>query len=143
MSRARTLTGQRGAEAVITQLANRGHVVNGMPNHNKGFDVDCQSPSGCKFRVEVKTSSSNGTQVPIQLHHVEGLLKPDLFFVLVKALDVAPFFEYFVLIHEEIKAAWILMPKQKMNEEPYVINGAHIDWSLVKLQRDRWYKLPK
>jgi len=114
-----------------------------MPNHNKGFDLDCQSPNGCKFRVEVKTSSSEKTQIPIQLHHVEGLLKPDLFFVLVKKLDVTPFFEYYVLTHDELKAAWILMPKQKLNEEPYVINPPYIDWSLVKLQQNRWYKLPR
>ena len=143
MSRVKTLTGQQGAEAVIGELTERGYVVKGMPNHNKGFDVDCQSPNGNKFRVEVKTSSSEKTQMPIQLHHVEGLLKPDLFFVLVKKLDVAPFFEYYVLTHEELKAAWILMPKQKMNEEPYVINPPYIDWSLVKLQQNRWYKLPK
>ena len=54
MSRAKTLTGQQGAEAVLGELTNRGDVVKGMPNHNKGFDVDCQSPDGCKFRVEVR-----------------------------------------------------------------------------------------
>jgi hypothetical protein len=143
MSRAKTLTGQQGAEAVIVELTQRGHVVKGMPNHNKGFDVDCQSPKGCKFRVEVKTSSSKNTHIPIQLHHVAGYLKPDLFFVLVKKSEVAPFFEYYVLTHEELKAAWILMPKQMMNEQPYVIDRAHIDWRLVELQQNRWYKLPK
>ncbi len=25
----------------------------------------------------------------------------------------------------------------------YVIDRAHIDWRLVKLQKNRWYKLPK
>ena len=65
MSRVRTLTGQQGAEAVIRKLTKRGYVVKGMANHNKGFDVDCQSPNGCKFRVEVKTSSSEKTQIPI------------------------------------------------------------------------------
>ena len=80
MSRAKTLTGQQGAEAVIAELNKRGHVVKGMPNHNKGFDVDCRSPEGCKFRVEVKTSSSQ-TQIPIQLHHVEDNLNPDMFYV--------------------------------------------------------------
>lgn len=143
MSRTRTLTGQLGANAVIKELTNRGHVVKGMPNHNKGFDVDCESPRGCKFRVEVKTSSSNNTQVPVQIHHVEGETKHDVFYILVKKLEPPPFFEYYVLTHEELKAAWTLMPKQKMNEEPYVINRAHIDWRLVELQRDRWYKLPK
>jgi hypothetical protein len=34
------------------------------------------------------------------------------------------------------------MPKFKMNEEPYNINTPYIDWRLVELQRDRWYKLP-
>lgn len=142
MSRAKTLTGQQGTDAVIKELTNRGHVVKGMPNHNKGFDVDCQSPTKCKFRVEVKTSTSN-TQIPAQLHHVEGPLKPELFYVLVKKLDVAPFFEYYILTHEELKAAWVLMPKQMMNEKPYVIDRAHIDWRLIELQRNRWYKLPK
>jgi hypothetical protein len=68
-----------------------------------------------------------------------------VFYVLVKKTDVAPFFEYYVLTHEEQKAAWILMPKQMMNERPYVITAlrAHIDWRLVELQRDSWYKLPK
>jgi len=52
------------------------------------------------------------------------------------------------LTHEELKAAWtawILMPKQMMDERPYVITAsrAHIDWRLVELQRNRWYKLPK
>jgi hypothetical protein len=93
MSRTKMLTGQQGAETVIAELTNRRHVVKGMPNHNKGFDIDCQSPNGCKFRVEVKTSSSKDTQIPIQLHYVEGLLKPELFFVLVKNLRL-PLFEY-------------------------------------------------
>ena len=68
-----------------------------------------------------------------------------MFYVLVKKLDVAPFFDYYVLTHEELKAAWILMPKQMMNERPYVITAsrAHIDWRLVELQRNRWCKLPK
>ena len=145
MSREKTVTGQKGAEAVILELTKRGYVVWGMPNHNKGFDVDCQSPKGCKFRVEVKTSSSKDTQIPIQLHHVEGDLNPDVFYILVKKLEVAPFFDYYVLTREELKAAWILMPKQMMNEQPYVITAsrAHIDWRLVELQRHRWYKLPK
>ena len=91
MSRAKTLTGQEGAEAVVVELTKRGYVVRGMPNYNKGFDVDCQSPKGCKFRVEVKTSSSKDTQIPIQLHHVEGNLNPDVFYVLVKKIDVGPF----------------------------------------------------
>lgn len=30
-----------------------------------------------------------------------------------------------------------------MNEQPYVIDRAHIDWRLAELQRNRWYKLPK
>lgn len=143
MSRVRTLTGQQGAEAVIVELTNRRHAVKGMANQNKGFDIDRQSPNGCKFRVEVKTSSSKGTQIPVQLHHVEGPLKPDLFYVLVRKFDVSPFFEYYILTHEELKAAWILMPKQMMNEKPYVIDRAHIDWRLIELQRNRWYKLPK
>jgi hypothetical protein len=143
MSRTKTLTGQKGADAVIVELTKRGYAVRGMPNHNKGFYVDCQSPKGCKFRVEVKTSSSKNTQIPIQLHHVEGDQKPDVFYVLVKKLDGAPFFDYYVLTHEELKAAWILMPKQMMNEQPYVIDRAHIDWRLVELQKNRWYKLPK
>lgn len=137
------MTGQTGAEAVLKELASRGHVVRGMPNHNKGFDVDCESPKGCKFLVEVKTSSSKGTQVPIQIHHVEGPIKPDLFYILVKKLEASPFVEYYILTHEELRAAWILMPKRKMNEQPYVIDRAHIDWRLIELQRDRWYKLPK
>jgi hypothetical protein len=144
MSQTKTLTGQKGADAVIVELTKRGYLVKGMPNHNKGFDVDCQSPKGCKFRVEVKTSTSN-TQIPIQLHHLEGKLDPDLFYVLVKKLEGAPFDDYYVLGHEELKAAWMLMPKQMMNEQPYVITSsrAHIDWRLVELQRNRWYKLPK
>ena len=38
----------------------------------------------------------------------------------------------------------VMMPKEKMNEESYVIDSrGHIDWRLVELQRSRWYKLPK
>ena len=92
MSRARTLTGQQGADAVIAELTKRRHVVKGMPNHNKGFDIACQSPNGCQFRIEVKTSSSKNTHIPIQLHHVEGNLKTDLFFVLVKKIRACPLF---------------------------------------------------
>lgn len=54
MSRAGTLTGQHGVEAVIVEPTNRRPAAKGMPNYNKGFDLDCQSPNGCKFRVEVK-----------------------------------------------------------------------------------------
>jgi uncharacterized protein DUF3883 len=56
----KTITGQKGIDAVIHELTHRGHIVKCMPNHNKGFDIDCCSPTGCKFRVEVKTSSSTG-----------------------------------------------------------------------------------
>src|SRR5437867_11815437 len=77
---------------VFTVVEDDGVNVTIMPNHNKGFDIDCQSPNGYTFRVEVKTSSSKNTHIPIQLHHVEGNLKPDLFFVLVKKSELAPLF---------------------------------------------------
>lgn len=144
LSKVKKETGEAGVQATVVELTNRGYVVKAMPNHNRGFDIDCESPMGRKFKVEVKTSKSKGTQIPIQMHYLEGASRNDLFFVLIKATANNPqLFEYYILTHEELKAAWTLMPKLKMNGEPYVINGGYIDWSLIKLQLNRWYKLPK
>lgn len=116
-----------------------------MPPNNRGFDLRCVFPKGEPFRVEVKCSSSAGTQVPLQIKsHLESPLQRDLFYVLVRVSEsptVAP--EFYVMTHEEVQAAWEKMPKFKANGDPYVIRrNGYIDWKYINPHQDKWGKLP-
>jgi hypothetical protein len=64
----RSETGQRGAQLVADELTARDYRTLIMPPNNRGFDIQCVSPKGESFRVEVKCSSSIGTQVPLQIN---------------------------------------------------------------------------
>jgi hypothetical protein len=125
MSKDRIDTGSQGVEDLRTELVNRGF---------------CQSAEGKNFRIEVKTSKSRGTQIPIQPHHVEGDLQTELVYVLVKSLaeDHIPGGYYF-LTHEELKAAWTLMPRRSLRSgKPYSPKTRYLDWCLIRLHRNRW-----
>ncbi len=142
----RSLTGERGAQIVSNELASRGYRSIIMPPNNRGFDIQCVSPNGESFRVEVKCSSSIGTQVPLQVKsHLEAPLQRDLFYVLVRVSEnpaLAP--EFYVMTHKEIQAAWDKMPKFKPNGQPYVIGSTgYIDWKHINRHKDEWEKLPE
>jgi len=141
----RSATGERGAQLVSDELVARKYRTVIMPTNNRGFDIQCVSPKGESFKVEVKCSSSVGTQVPLQIKsHLESALQPDLIYVLVRVSEnpaVSP--EFFVMTHEEIQAAWAKMPRFKPNGEPYVIRGTgYIDWKHINQYRDEWEKFP-
>lgn len=145
MSRERVLTGSRGVEDLRVELLKRGYSVKIMALNNRGFDAVCCSPNGKDFRVEVKTSDSRGTQIPIQPHHVDGELDRDLFYIFVKTISENHIPSgYYFLTHEELRAAWTLMPRRSLTtNQPYSLKTRYLDWCLLRLHRDRWYKLPK
>src|ERR1043166_4676183 len=121
MSNNRILTGSRGVEDLRAELLRRGYSVQIMSLNNRGFDAVCRSPKLKDFRLEVKTSDSRGTQIPIQPHHVDGELQDDLFYVFVKIKTENHIPSgYYFLTHEELKAAWILMPRRSLRtNQPY------------------------
>ena len=142
----RSATGERGAQLVSDELVVRKYRAVIMPPNNRGFDIQCVSPKGASFKVEVKCSSSVGTQVPLQIKsHLESSLQRDLFYVLVRVSEspvIPP--EFYIMTHKEIQAAWEKMPKFKPNGEPYVIRGTgYIDWKHINQHRNKWEKLPK
>jgi hypothetical protein len=145
MSNNRILTGSRGVEDLRAELLRRGYSVQIMSLNNRGFDAVCRSPKLKDFRLEVKTSDSRGTQIPIQPHHVDGELQDDLFYVFVKIKPENHIPSgYYFLTHEELKAAWILMPRRSLRtNQPYSLKTRYLDWCLLRLHRDRWYKLPE
>ena len=117
-----------------------------MSPYNRGFDISCVSPSGRPFKVEVKCSTSIGTQVPLQTKsHLDEPLQSDLFYVFVRPPDDpsgAP--EFYIMTHAEIQAAWAKMPRVKPNGMPYVIGATgYIDWKHINEHRDSWHKLPQ
>src|SRR5215470_12904435 len=84
----REKTGIRGAELVTQELISRGYRATLMAPYNRGFDISCGSPTGRSFKVEVKCSTSTGTQVPLQTKsHLDAPLQSDLFYVFVRLPD--------------------------------------------------------
>jgi hypothetical protein len=138
-------TGIRGAQFVADELVSRGYKALIMPPYNRGFDISCVSPKGKPFRVEVKCSTSIGTQVPLQIKsHLEAALQRDLVYVFVRPPEgpsASP--EFCVMTHAEIHAAWAKMPRIKPDGTPYVIKGTgYIDWKHINPHRSGWNKLP-
>jgi hypothetical protein len=146
MSKKKIETGAKGLEQLKNELVKRGYNVTILSQANKGFDAICQSPKKKMFRVEAKTSTSF-MQIPIQSHHVEGELQNDLFYVFVRSVSdedrhVPNGFYFFT--HKEVKAAWTLMPTINMKTgQRYDPKWKSLDWCLLRLHHDRWYKLPE
>jgi hypothetical protein len=116
-----------------------------MPPFNRGFDIQCSSLGSSTFRVEVKCSTSAGTQIPLQVRsHLETPLQPDLFYIFVR-MSMCEFRtpEFYVMNHEEVRNAWAKMPKVKPDGRPYFIGlTGYIDWKHIYPYKDRWDKLP-
>lgn len=139
-------TGIRGAELVAQELISRGYGANLMSPYNRGFDISCVSPRGRLFKVEVKCSTSIGTQVPLQTKsHLDAPLQSDLFYVFVRPPgDPSGASEFYVMTHSEIHTAWAKMPRVKPNGRPYVIGATgYIDWKHINAHRGSWNKLPQ
>lgn len=142
--------GATGVQLVADELLRRGYNPTIMPNHNVGFDLtvigkqqSALSEVGSPFatEVEVKFSTSSGTQVPLQIRtHLECPVRNRVY-VLVRMLHRnTP--EFFIMTHQEIQKAWEQMPKIKPSGEPYVIRGTgYIDWSHIQPHKDCWNKL--
>src|SRR6266478_1216740 len=120
----RSETGLTGAELVSKELVSRGYGTVVMPPYNRGFDLNCRSPQGISFKVEVKCSTSVGTQVPLQIKsHLDAPLQKDLLYVFVRPAETsAASTEFFLMTHAEVHAAWAKMPRIKPDGTPYVIN---------------------
>lgn len=141
-TRARIDTGDRGEEATALQLMQRGYSATPMPRNNRGFDIDCVSPNGDKFRVEVKTTKTKNADVYIQVSFLNSDLINDLFFIWVAVFSSDEAFrEYYILTHEDVKAIWDLMPKVKPNGELY--KPGFLKWKHIRPHHNRWDKLPK
>jgi len=138
-------TGIQGTQLVADELVSRGYKANVMSPYNRGFDISCVSPGGRSFRVEVKCSTSAGTQVPLQTKsHLDASHQSDLFYVFVRPVDASSGVAvFFVMTHSEIQAAWAKMPRMKPDGTPYVIGATgYIDWKHINPHRAGWHKLP-
>ncbi len=118
-----------------------GYSASLKPTNHPVFDIDCECTSGRKFTVQVKTSTAPGTQAWIGLKAVDGKLREDLYFVVIRLWDIAKQPEFFVLTHDELKRAWHKMPLTRANGEPYKRTG-HLAWRHLELYQDGWNKLP-
>lgn len=147
--------GNRGVQIVAGELRQRGYAPTIMPNHNIGFDISCTTPPSATspgaasmgalsadFEVEVKSSTSAGTQVPMQrTTHLECELR-NRFYVIVKNRKNGKS-DFFIMTHEEIQKAWDKMPRIRANGDPYVIRSTgYIDWKHIQPHQNRWDKLP-
>jgi len=139
-------TGIRGAQLVAAELTLRGFNANLMSPYNRGFDISCVSPSGRPFKIEVKCSTSIGTQVPLQIKsHLEAPLQSDLFYVFVRPPgNSSGAADFYVMTHSEIHMAWAKMPRVKPDGTPYVIGATgYIDWKHIDAHHSSWHKLPQ
>jgi len=137
-------TGISGVQLVANELVSHGYKALVMPPYNRGFDINCVSPQSMPFKVEVKCSTSIGTQVPLQIKsHLEAALQRDLLYVFVRPPEGPSSAGFFVMTHAEIHAAWAKMPRTKPDGTPYVIKGTgYIDWKHINQHRGSWNKLP-
>ena len=145
MVRRKIDTGDAGELFTAGHLRNHKHTVTLMPRNNKKYDLKCVSPAGTCFMVEVKTSSSNDTQVPFQIGLLNGPLDSDLYFVCTKLIaNTDCEFEYYVMTHSDLKVAWGKMLKiNPRTNLPYVMTSTGwIKWEYILANRDRWEKLP-
>jgi hypothetical protein len=146
--------GSTGVQIVAEELVRRGYNPTVMPNHNVGFDITVARtpaggmpgkenlPSASTFEVEVKSSTSAGTQVPMQIRtHLECSVRNRVYVIVKKHLTGKS--EFFIMTHEEVQRAWQQMPKTKPNGEPYLIRGTgYIDWRHIQPHQNRWDKFP-
>ena len=139
-------TGIRGVQLVADELILQGYNTELMSPYNRGFDIRCGSPTGRRFRVEVKCSTSIGTQVPMQTKsHLEAPLQSDLFYVFVRPPSTSSgAADFYVMTHSEIRTAWAKMPREKADGTPYKIGPrGHLDWKHIIAHRASWQKLPQ
>jgi hypothetical protein len=139
-------TGIRGAQLVADELISQRFSAELMSPYNRGFDIRCGSPTNRPFRVEVKCSTSTGTQVPMQTKsHLEAPLQSDLFYVFVRPpSNPSGAADFYVMTHSEIHAAWAKMPREKHDGTPYKIGATgYIDWKHILAHRSSWHKLPQ
>jgi antitoxin ParD1/3/4 len=134
--RARIDTGDMGEEATAQELTQRGYLTQLMPRNNPGFDIACVSPSGNRFRVEVKTTKTKNADVYIQLSFLNSGLISDLFFVWVAVFTSDEAFrEYYILTHEDVKAVWDLMPRIRPDGELY--KPGFLKWKYIQPHHNR------
>jgi hypothetical protein len=139
MVRRKIDTGDAGELFTAGHLRDRKYSVTLMPRNNKRYDLNCVSPVGSVFMVEVKTSSSKDTQVPFQIRLLNGPLDPDLYFVCTKLVaNTDSEFEYYVMTHSDLKMAWDQMPKINVRTNaPYVMTSTGwIKWEYILSHRE-------
>ena len=109
----------------------------------KTFEIAKDADNDLLF--DAKHSSIEKAQIPIQPNHVDGELQDDLYYVFVKRLSDSHIPSgYYFLTHEELRAAWTLMPRRSLRTgRRYSPKTRYLDWCLLRLHQGRWYKLPE
>jgi hypothetical protein len=134
-------TGDHGENLVVEKLRLLGYTALLKPTNHPVFDIDCGCAGGRRFTVQVKTSTAPGTQAWIGLTAVDGAIRDDLYFVVLRLWDHAKQPEFFILTQNELKGAWQKMPITKPNGEQYRRTG-HLAWQHLEPYLDRWDTLP-
>jgi hypothetical protein len=137
------LAGDRGEQLVLEELTRRGYKAVLKPRNHPVFDIECKSGVGTCFVVQVKNSTARNTQAWIGLTAVDRPLRTDLYFIVLRQWDSTESIpDFFVLTHEELKAAWNKMPVvNQRTGNPYKRTG-HLAWEHLEPHLDGWAKLP-
>ena len=136
-------TGDRGEKLALDELIRRGYKAFLKPTNHPIFDIECESSCGHKFTVQVKNSTAKGTQAWIGLKAVDGELRDDLYFILLRQWDSSkesP--QFFVLTHRELKEAWQKMPMISARTGLPKKRTGHVAWKHFEDHLSRWNKLP-
>jgi hypothetical protein len=141
-TRAKHHTSWAGVLATAAELSRRSYDVTITLGNTPTTDLLVAAPDGSAFRIEVK-SASTPNFVPVQKGILEAPARPDLIFVivLVPRKPQEPF-RFFVMTHDDVRAAWQATSKSKKSGEPYKPGWEGLNWRSVTAHENCWSKLP-
>ena len=132
-----------GTFALGAQLSRRHYSVAITLGNTPECDLLCISPGGQSFKIEVKSTNSHNF-IRIQKKLMENPVDNNLLLVVVLIpKDLTELEQFFILTHEELRAAWENVPKTKKTGEPLVEGHEGINWGSVSDCENCWRKLPE
>lgn len=143
MKRPTHYTSWAGVLAVASELSRRRYDASLTLGNTPRTDLICTSPSGHSFRVQAKGTSTPNA-VRIQRDFLQGPPQKDLILVVVLVpLETELPYQYFLMTHSEVTAAWSAMPKAKRDGTPHKPGHDGLNWGTVAANLNRWEKLPQ
>jgi hypothetical protein len=129
-----------GQFAVAAELTRRGYLVAIPLGNLPARDLQCESPSGKSFSVQVKSLSSK-TFFPLQKNFLEKE-KKNLYFVFVYIPEKynQPL-EYFILSHKQLLNVW-KKEKKKQIGKPHKEWAEGVFYKALFDFKNRWEILP-